>query len=98
MTDAIADTFAINEEVCDPAPAPVTSGGDYWHALISEGEAADFLGLQKGTIQNWRQSGIGSRYVRLSARCIRYRRIDLKEWADEHLRRSTADPGETVPA
>ena len=81
---------------CPPEPA---SNGDseFWYSLIPEREAAKFLNLKVGTIQNWRQSGVGSRYVRLSARCIKYRRIDLKEWADEHLRRSTADHGEATP-
>ena len=81
-----------------PPDLPRDGTADYWHSLIDEGEAADFLGLQKGTIQNKRQAGDGPRFVRLSARCIRYRRIDLKAWADERLVSSTSDPGPKAAA
>ena len=72
--------------------APVSDAA-YWNELIDESEAAAFLGLARGTVANSRQSGDGARFIRLSARCIRYRRIDLKAWADERLRSSTSDPG-----
>ncbi len=70
-------------------------GGDpeYWHALINEKAAAAFLGVTGRSLQKWRQVGGGPRYVSLSARCLRYRRIDLKAWSDERLRKSTADSG-----
>lgn len=81
------------------AVAVVSNGGgdtddlDYWNALIDEQAAAVFLDLTRRTVQEMRQRGDGSRFVRLSARCIRYRRADLKAWADERLRTSTTDPG-----
>lgn len=71
------------------------SGNDaaYWNALIDEAEAADFLDLAKGTLSNYRQAGIGARFVRISSRCVKYRRCDLKAWCDDHLRSSTSDTG-----
>lgn len=66
---------------------------DYWHALITEREAAAFLSLTDRTLQKWRQEGGGPRYVRLSASCIRYTRLGLKQHADERVRQSTSDPG-----
>ena len=64
-----------------------------WHGLIDEKVAADFLGVTSRTMQLMRQRGGGPRFMRLSARCIRYTRADLKAWADERLRTSTADLG-----
>ena len=73
--------------------APLGNDPDYWHALIKEKAAAAFLGVTGRSLQKWRQVGGGPRYVSLSARCLRYRRIDLKAWSDERLRKSTADSG-----
>ena len=66
---------------------------EYWHSLIDEKPAAAFLGLEPRTTQAMRQRGDGPKYISISARCIRYRRIDLKAWADSRLRTSTSDPG-----
>ena len=66
---------------------------DYWHALINEEAAASHLGLKVRTMQGFRYRGGGPRYVRISSRCLRYRRVDLREWADARVRTSTSDPG-----
>ena len=66
---------------------------DYWQGLIDEHAAAAFLSLTIRTLQGWRYRGDGPRYVRVSARCIRYRRADLRDWANTRLRTSTSDPG-----
>ena len=67
---------------------------NFWHALIDEKEAGAFLGLSDRAMQKFRQTGGGPRYVRISSRCLRYRRIDLQTWADSRVRTSTSDPGE----
>ena len=84
--DATADdgTDAKDDELGDT---------DYWYALIDEKAAADFLGLERRTIQGMRQRGGGPRYIRISSRCLRYRRADLREWAEARMRSSTSDPG-----
>ncbi len=56
---------------------------DYWHSLINERKAAGFLDLTDRTLQALRQRGGGPRYVVISARCIRYRRIDLRAWVKQ---------------
>ena len=80
-----------------PSPAAVRPGAevdaDYWLSLIDEKAAADFLNVTTRTMQSLRQRGGGPRFMRLSARCIRYTRAGLKAWAEEHVRGSTADPG-----
>ena len=66
----------------------------YWNALIDEKEAGNFLGLAARTMQAMRQRGGGARYIAISSRCIRYRRIDLRTWSEARLRVSTSDPGQ----
>lgn len=65
----------------------------FWHGLVDERAAADFLGLSVRTLQGLRYRGGGPVFVRISGRCLRYRRVDLREWSDARVRRSTADPG-----
>jgi hypothetical protein len=65
----------------------------YWEELIREGLAAEFLDLSVRTIQGLRQKGGGPKFISLSARCLRYRRRDLRAWAESRLRKSTSDTG-----
>lgn len=66
---------------------------DYWERLIDERKAGAFLGLGDRAMQAMRQRGGGPRFHRLSSRCIRYSRRDLKSWAESRLRSSTSDDG-----
>ena len=59
-------------------------------ALMNEEQAAAFLGVTKRALQAWRINGSGSKYVRISARCIRYRKADLIEWSENRLQTSTS--------
>ncbi len=81
-----------------PAVAPAASGeaeGDaFWFSYIDEDAAAEFLGLTDRTLQARRQKGGGPRYYQLSSRCIRYRRCDLRDYAEALVRTSTVDPEE----
>ncbi len=76
--------------------AGLPSDPDYWNALINEKEAGDFLGLSDRAMQKMRQTGGGPRYVHISSRCLRYRRVDLRIWADSRMRSSTSDPGQAA--
>ncbi len=77
----------------DDVPTPPVEDQDYWFSLINERAAGDFLGLTDRTMQLMRQRGGGPRFSRLSARCVRYRRADLRKWAEDRMRSSTADTG-----
>ena len=66
---------------------------DYWFSLIDEKAAAVFLSLTDRTMQGYRQKGGGLKYIHLSSRCLRYRRIDLHNWAEARVRTSTSDTG-----
>ena len=74
------------------AAPPSDPGPDYWNALEDEKVAAEFLRMTPRSMQAMRQRGGGPRFIRISVRCIRYRRIDLKTWADALMRSSTSDP------
>ena len=57
--------------------------------LIREDDAAEYLGVTKRTLQQWRFNGKGPLFVRISRRCIRYRRGDLVTWLEKRLASST---------
>ena len=78
----------------DGMPRGPPDASDYWQALINEKRAGDFLGLSYRAMQKMRQTGGGPRYVHISSRCLRYRRIDLRTWAEARMRNSTSDPGQ----
>ena len=67
------------------------SNPDYLVCLIDEREAARFLGYTTRALQNWRVRGGGPRFVKVSSRSVRYRRRDLIEWVERHLRASTSE-------
>jgi predicted DNA-binding transcriptional regulator AlpA len=60
-------------------------------ALEMERQAAAFLGVTVRALQKWRVTGSGPRFVRISSRCIRYRRRDLIAWIEARLKSSTAE-------
>ena len=61
----------------------------YWHSLVDEKTAADFLGLSVRTLQGFRQNGRSPPFIRVSGKAIRYRRLDLWQWAEDRLATST---------
>ena len=91
MTEPSAAALA----AVDQAPEPGSNPG-YWHELIPETDAAEFLDLTPRSMQAMRQRGGGPKFIRLSSRCIRYTRALLKSYADARLRSSTSDPGEAA--
>ena len=59
-------------------------------ALVRQEEAARILDLTPRALEAWRHKGGGPRYIRISARCVRYRRADLQAWIAERERYSTS--------
>ncbi len=81
--------------------APDSGGADsldYWHRLIDTDAAATFLNLTNETMRRLRRRGTGPRFIRLHPQLPRYRRIELKEYADARLCLSTKDPGPKAAA
>jgi hypothetical protein len=63
------------------------------HALLAEDDAAKFLGYSQKSLQRWRIQGGGPKFVKVSQRSIRYRKLDLITWSEERVRTSTSDDG-----
>jgi predicted DNA-binding transcriptional regulator AlpA len=63
---------------------------DLSNRLVNEKEAAHFLGYTVRALQNWRVRGCGPKFVKVSARSVRYRVSDLSEWVDAHIVSSTS--------
>jgi hypothetical protein len=61
--------------------------------LLTEEEAAELIGFTPRFLQERRFRGGGPKFVKVSARAIRYRPEDLRAWAVERLRTSTSDMG-----
>ena len=61
--------------------------------LLTPIQAADFLSLTPRWLEMKRYHGDGPLFVRVSARCIRYRLSDIEDWVDCRIRTSTSDLG-----
>ncbi len=63
---------------------------EYLDSMITETEAARFLGYTVRALQNWRVRGGGPRFVKVSSRSIRYRRRELIDWAESLMVSNTS--------
>ena len=57
---------------------PLPQPGD----LLTETEAAEIYKLAVTTLRNWRALKQGPRYLKIGARCVRYRRADLARFME----------------
>lgn len=60
---------------------------------VPEKIAARLLHLSPRTLRNWRVTGAGPKFKKISNRAIRYRVGDLIDWAEGKTRKSTSDLG-----
>jgi hypothetical protein len=58
--------------------------------LLTEKEAATLLNVTSSCLQAWRYRGDGPPFIKISARCVRYKWTDLQEWIDGNRRSSTS--------
>ena len=82
----------------DRGPAAGPQFGSLRHEAVTAtfvipGEAAAFLRVTKGYLAKLRVEGGGPRFVKLAARVILYRPVDLVAYAEDRLRSSTSDMG-----
>jgi predicted DNA-binding transcriptional regulator AlpA len=54
--------------------------------LYSTKQLSKLLAVSEQLIELWRHRGEGPRWVKLGARCIRYKRTDLLVWLNERAR------------
>jgi len=60
-------------------------------ALMDRPMAGRYLGVTARCLEKWAVTGEGPAFVRLSARCVRYRKADIDEWAEKRLVSSTSE-------
>jgi predicted DNA-binding transcriptional regulator AlpA len=58
--------------------------------LMNETQAADILCYSVRALQNWRHCGGGPRFVKVSARSVRYRHSDLILWIESRTVSNTS--------
>ena len=70
----------------------LTTQHPFTEKYLSERQAAEKLGLTSSCLQAWRLRGVGPRFVKISARCVRYKESEIDNWAAARERTSTSDP------
>jgi predicted DNA-binding transcriptional regulator AlpA len=60
--------------------------------LIDETQAADMLCYSVRALQNWRHRGGGPKFVKVSARSVRYRVRDIHDWISSRTVSNTSQP------
>lgn len=58
-------------------------------ALMSQKRVAVLLSVSPRALEAWRVRGEGPAFIRISKRCIRYRRVDVESWLLERATPST---------
>ena len=53
--------------------------------LLTDIEAAAFLGVKNQTVRTWRSKNIGPKYIRVSRNVIRYRAEDLEAFLADRV-------------
>lgn len=62
--------------------------------MLTENQAAEMIGLQPGTLTNWRSRGVyGLPFVKVG-RLVRYRRSDVEKWLASRTGTSVAELSE----
>jgi hypothetical protein len=69
----------------------VAEDRDYLDNLLTERQAAVFLGHKVKTLQKWRITGEGPVYINFSRRSVRYRRRNLLAFIEAHSFTSTSE-------
>lgn len=59
-------------------------------SLLTQKQTAEFLQVQERTLEDWRRTGGGPPFVRISHRCVRYRLKDLDAWLEDRVKSSTS--------
>jgi len=84
----------INQHIEQMPTVPGIEGDDlvtYWYEHLTPKAWANYRGLSQRTVAKHRSEGGGVPFVRVSARCIRYRRIDGYRHDQQRLHNSTAE-------
>jgi predicted DNA-binding transcriptional regulator AlpA len=61
-------------------------------AVMTTEEAADYLGINKKTLDRMRGRGDGPRFIRITSKIIKYRQADIDDFLTARVRLNTAEP------
>lgn len=61
--------------------------------LLTPAEAGAQVGLSAGALAQLRYTGGGPRFIKLTAKAVRYRQDDLDAWIADKMRVDTRDRG-----
>ena len=54
-------------------------------------QLADYLGMSRQALDHMRHRGQGPKYIRISGRCIRYRREDVEAWLADRVHQGVSE-------
>lgn len=88
---AASDTAAIlAPDAIDTALAPIIADANVTvPALLTPTQAAEVLGVGTKTLERWRSTGDGPRFVKLSPGTVRYRAVDLNAFVADRIKSNT---------
>jgi predicted DNA-binding transcriptional regulator AlpA len=96
LADAVRYVLGPRKQLGRPPKILNAVGYNSEARLLDVREAARWLGLSKSTLDKMRCSGRGPRYIRASARAIRYDPADLTAFAEARGRYSTSEDAPTA--
>jgi predicted DNA-binding transcriptional regulator AlpA len=77
-------------DIMSPQPATGTTRAD--DTLLSQKRVATMLSVTPRAVEAWRIRGEGPSFIRISSRCIRYRRSDVEAWLSSRERLTCERP------
>jgi predicted DNA-binding transcriptional regulator AlpA len=77
--DRRADTISVATESADD------------DELLTTAQTASLLGVSLQWMEIGRSRGYGPHFTKLSPRCVRYRRVDIRAWLRSRTHASTAE-------
>lgn len=75
IEELTAEVAKLREELANHQETP---------CLMNTSECAEFLGVGKDILFEWRKRGEGPPFLHMTTRTIRYDRSDVLEWARSH--------------
>jgi predicted DNA-binding transcriptional regulator AlpA len=75
----------------DRCAAEIAARVDDGDELLNTRQVADLLGMSVAWVEIARHRQIGPRFVRVTPRCVRYRRSDVRKWLEERSHRWTGE-------
>ena len=84
------DTAILPPDAIDAALAPIIADANVTvSALLTPAQTAEALGVGTKTLERWRSTGDGPRFVKLSPGTVRYRAVDLNAFVAERIKSNT---------